>query len=130
MLDIEEIIIDSARRGHRAICDDVESCAGPNEKEVLVAAVVLNSALPELFYSITQEVNAVAKAIEAGQFEKGSPDATDTSAEALLRDWFHWWRTDESAPAKMPDGLHVKTVAYLTVQAVEAGRTVRGPADV
>ncbi len=54
-------------------------------------------------------------------------DAADESPEELLRAWFHWWRQCDDAPAKLPDALHVRTAAYLTVRAIENGRKVYGP---
>lgn len=76
------------------------------------------------------QLRAKAKALELLREQlspMGDPDATDVDAEDLLRRWFHWWRTADNVPSKLPQGLHVATAAYLTVRAVEAGRKVYGP---
>lgn len=50
-------------------------------------------------------------------------------AEGLLREWFAWWDQDASGPAKMPNGLHIKTAVHfatagelLPVSGAAAGR--------
>lgn len=37
----------------------------------------------------------------------------DPKAIKLLREWFKWWQTDDYAPIKMPDALHIKTLTFL-----------------
>lgn len=44
------------------------------------------------------------------------PQRDLTEAEILLLEWLAWWATDDSAPAKMPEALHIRTVlALLTI---------------
>lgn len=33
--------------------------------------------------------------------------------DELLDAWYDWWRTNPDAPAKMPEGLHVRTAIHL-----------------
>lgn len=34
-------------------------------------------------------------------------------SRALLQEWFDWWSASDIAPAKLPDGLHVRTALAL-----------------
>lgn len=36
--------------------------------------------------------------------------------DVLLDAWYDWWRTSLDAPAKMPNGLHVRTAIHLKYQ--------------
>lgn len=130
MRDMMSIIRQAAALGHQTTCPNDTECDGLSDQEVFVAGIILNTALPELFFTVSQDLRSAVKAMESGQFDEGEPDATEPTAEELLRAWFHWWRTSDNAPTKMPDSLHIRTVAFLTAQAVADGRTVRGPADV
>lgn len=129
-MDLSRVIHQAAAQGHRAACSDPEHCPGPTDAELLTAATVVYTALPEIFDQITRGVAAVVKGAESGQYGAGGPDATATGAEELLREWFHWWRTADDAPTKVPGQLHVATVAYLAAQGVSQGRRIRSAADV
>ena len=39
--------------------------------------------------------------------------ATSGEAVRLLAEWMSWFMTDDDAPAKLPDNLHVRTALYL-----------------
>lgn len=62
---------------------------------------------------------------EFGPPERDLPDLPFDPLE-LLAEWFRWWRDSGEAPAKMPGGLHIKTVAVLAAQAVADGRRITG----
>lgn len=38
---------------------------------------------------------------------------TITPADSLLRDWLLWWWESDSTPAKIANGLHVRTALHL-----------------
>lgn len=128
MLNMTDVVTSAARRGHDLVCPDTSTCTGPSNEELMVAAAIVSAALPSIFADLTRDAVSVSTAMSQGKFLPGPPDATQEGAEELLRRWFHLWRTGDAMP--LPGGLHVKTVAFLTVQAVAAGKTVRSPADV
>jgi hypothetical protein len=129
MIDMTTVVQRAAQRSHDLICPEPGDCPGPSERELTAAAAVLASALPTIFTELDRDATSVLHAMSLGKFTPGAPDATSENAEQLLRRWFHWWRTTEDVLV-LPDGLPVRTVAYLTAQAVAAGRRVRTAADV
>lgn len=36
-----------------------------------------------------------------------------TDSEQLLLEWLQWWRDADEVPAKLPNGLHVRTAVHL-----------------
>jgi len=46
--------------------------------------------------------------LEHSCFKKPSQDPTQ-----LLAEWFRWWSNSDTAPSKMPNSLHTRTVVYL-----------------
>lgn len=127
MLNMMDVVQRAADRAHQLLCTDGALCAGPSHSEIQFAASVLEAALPAVFADARLQVSAL---LTSGHLGDSPPDATAVSAEKLLRDWFHWWRTDPDAPTTMPGALHVATIAFLAVQAVQSGRKIYGPADV
>lgn len=130
MLDVPKMVETATLRAHRATCrKNPGDCNGATQTEMMVTAMVVESTLPAILDAISQEFKQVLHAMAAGLPRPGEPDATGESAEELLAEWFRWWRDDITTPAALPGGLQVRTGAYLTVQAVTAGRTVRRPGD-
>lgn len=125
-----DVVTAAAQRGHDLVCTDLAHCSGPTEQELMVAAAIVSAALPQIFADVTHDAVSVTTAMTQGHYQPGEPDATRDGAEELLRRWFHWWREQDYPPVKMPDALHIRTVAFLTAQAVAAGRKVRSAADV
>lgn len=41
--------------------------------------------------------------------------SAEDTPEKLLAEWFRWWRTNDDGPAKLPEGLHVRTAVWLTM---------------
>lgn len=48
-----------------------------------------------------------------------------STAETLLLEWFRWWETSDSAPAKMPESLHMKTAIYFVEKKHSADKVMR-----
>lgn len=128
-MDIPKLVREATLRAHRTVCPkDLSECGGPTEVELMLTAIIVESTMPKILDAISLEFRQALHSMAAGFAGKGEPDATRENPEDLIADWFRWWR-DSDAPAKLPDALHVRTAAFLTVRAVQSGTTVRGPED-
>lgn len=128
-MDIPKLVESATLRAHRTVCaKELTDCGGPTEVEMMLTAIIVESTIPAIMEAISLEFRQALHSMAAGFGAKGEPDATGEDPEELIADWFRWWR-DSDGPAKLPDALHVRTAAYLTVRAVQSGNAIRGPKD-
>lgn len=57
-----------------------------------------------------------------------SSDMAGNDAEKLLVEWYEQWLADDQMPAKMADGLHIRTYMHFVDKSVrEVARTLTRP---
>lgn len=119
-MDIPNLVSEATHRAHRTLCVDQDACGGPTETEIMITANILESTIPRIMQSITQELRQALHAIAAGYPMPGEPDALGEDPEQLLGAWYLWWK-DQALLLPAQD-VHVRTAAYLAARSALQAR--------